>query len=635
MVISSVEPDRDSYRLYIPFHYPSNDGRTSHAVAVSTDFSKHVVSAYTVFLHLIIAETWAIFVILGLRMSVRSLRDIDIHHPNPPSHNTAVISVGILNSNGLKDIAFLALSYLWKLRKEASTRLKLVFWLVVVVIGLLADWGLPIVAAPYLVLGQAAPANPTQIFLPNYTLPSPDPLAQLKYDLDVSYLTTPSALRAVGSAQVANASVRSQVYVGNKEPLQDPNGESFRINYHYNITGQDFGLQDFPDLLLTVEGSCQTTYQYFDHSFVINGTDFGANNNVIGYTLPNSINIDQYTFPGQSLNVSTAIDGSKPLPYFIPISQDANNQTQYNFTYVLLLSTVGRHSISQGSDPFYLTANSTPPNQPFAVLPNRPVLSCWQVDSVINQGISYSYTALATELTTVQPTIASIMASSFGNKILELGYILGSAVLASASDSSIGPFFDAGAADIQADLSKLILTSYISTVNTFTDMTTFSTDNTNVNNYIPPQNLTDASRFVLFSTAVTALSIPMLISIPVIMVTWIGILFILKHCFQSHWFHVNAMRAQVLFRCLDALMNLMRELGLENEMKEKISEVQSGPHRFEQDVESCFNGTPTDQAVCIVPNHRGERVFWELNRTDQSEKAPAVRTVEVVNTLPD
>ena len=596
MVISSVEPDRNSYRLYIPFHFPSDSG-SSYAVAVSTEFGKNVVSTYTLFIRLIIAETWAILIILGLRMSVRSLRDTDAYHPNPPSHNTAVISVGILNSNGLKDIAILAVSYLWKLRREATTRLKLVLWLVVVVIGLVADWGLPIVAAPHLALGQAAPANPDQIFSPNYSSPtsnirSPsiqDQLANLKYELDLAYLTTPAALRAVGSAQVANASVRSQVYVGNKEPLQDPNGESFRINYHYNITGQDFGLQGLPGLQMNVEGSCQSSYQYFDRSYTVNN---GATNKIEL--------IDSYTITGRPpQNVSSALDGSRPIAYFYPIpAETTSTPTQYNLSYVLLFSTVGRTSFSQGTDPFYLTTNSTPNDPLFTVLPGRPVLTCWQADSIIYQGTAYSYLALESP-TTIPYTISSILVNSLIDKIVKLGGILGPSALASAANSAVGPYFDAGTADVQADLSRLILTSYISNMNTFTDLTTFSSTNTSaIPNLIPPQNLTDASRFVLFSTAVTALSIPMLIAVPVVMIIWIGILFILKHCFQSHWFHVNAMRAPVLFRCLD------------DEMRKNTPEVQGVTHKFKQDENSCFEGNPIQQPVCIIPRHQGENLFW-------------------------
>lgn len=597
MVISSVEPDRDTYRLYIPFHYPSS----GYGVAVSANFANNVVSAYTIFIQLIIVQTWGLLVLLGLRMSVRSLRDTDEPHPNPPSHNTALISVGILNSNGLEDIALLALGYLWKLRKEASTRSKLLFWLVMAVIGALAHWGLPIVAAPYLVLGQAAPVNPARIYSPDLS----GSTSNISIALNVANLITPAALRAVGSAQVANATVRDQVQIGNKEILKDlGDGESIlRINYGYSITGQDFGLQGFPDLQLTVEGSCQSDYQLFDQSFQVN-----------------DITTDMYTIPDQgpqnqnaSQNVSSAVDGSRPLAYFFLLSEN-DTSTQTNFSYLLLFSTVGRESFTQGSDPFYLTTNSTQgPDQAFVVLPGRPVLSCWQVDSLINRGISYSYQALQTP-TNLPITISSILVSNLAGKIVKLGSILGPSALASAADSSVGPFFDAGAADIKTDLSRLILTSYISTMNTFTDLTTFS-NTTAIPNLIPPQNLTDAARFVLFSTAVTALSIPMLIAVPVVMVVWIGVLFILKHCFQSHWLHLKAMGAEILFECLS------------NEMRKNDSRVQDDSH------EGMESG---NRPVFIIPKHKGEDLFWiktplSEQQPSPQEKAPPVEVVPSPN----
>jgi hypothetical protein len=68
-------------------------------------------------------------------------------------------------------------------------------------------------------------------------------------------------MRAVGGVGAAQASLADRVYI---ESVPIPIGDKpvIQLNYNYDITGLDFGLQKLSQLVQTVQGSCITEYNW-------------------------------------------------------------------------------------------------------------------------------------------------------------------------------------------------------------------------------------------------------------------------------------------------------------------------------------------------------------------------------------
>lgn len=81
-------------------------------------------------------------------------------------------------------------------------------------------------------------------------------------------LEVPSVLRAAGSVESVNSisDGNSSISVDRPETLPPDPGTSDpkqRINYRYRVTGEQLGLQHYPDLTLNVDGSCFTDYSWY------------------------------------------------------------------------------------------------------------------------------------------------------------------------------------------------------------------------------------------------------------------------------------------------------------------------------------------------------------------------------------
>ncbi|KAG0135095.1 hypothetical protein HOY82DRAFT_537028 [Tuber indicum] len=105
------------------------------------------------------------------------------------------------------------------------------------------------------------------------TIPYPDVAKYSRWDDDsarlaeLSSLTAPSALRAFGSIDAFDVTVRKRVKLQRVNPPgRRADKPSIGIEYHYNVTGVDMGLRTEPKLRLHVIGSCQTNYTWLENS---------------------------------------------------------------------------------------------------------------------------------------------------------------------------------------------------------------------------------------------------------------------------------------------------------------------------------------------------------------------------------
>ncbi|KAF4627479.1 hypothetical protein G7Y89_g10680 [Cudoniella acicularis] len=522
-VLALVAPSPD-YDVMKRFTMPTQHGPRA-AIAVTTEASKVLQSLYTLLLKMIVIQIWYLIVLAGIAISANPKKT--------RSHNISIANVIIWNAQASPlDIVKLMLKYI------AHISLFAVLWAFLAALAWAASIVLSLVVSPDLIIGQAAPVSLSAIYVPQFSSST----GTSSYSLRVNELATPSNLRAIGQAD--NLTANANVVVGKPISTTDPSSgvQIIQVDYSYGLTGVEFGLQNATELQLNVSGSCITDYGWF----------YGDDDST-------DILIDVYLKFGLGpfVNVSTA-DGGPPLctAYLGPAPAPSNSNT----TYGLVASTMTRKSFTAGTDPWYLTAPLNESDQygaGYAVLRQRPVLSCWQSDiwRYGNQQRSIGeldqLNALPLSLVTVFQRFLSVP------RIVNLVQALGTTALKSATGSQ-GFYFDAQTSNLHDDLQRLVLGAYAATRNTLQETTQFSKQYDDITNLVLGADgnpLPGTDNFVIYTTDVSALSIPMLITVPLIAFLLLGLVFLLTTsfpCYAWSWGYVEALKAAVLYSALDS-----------------------------------------------------------------------------------
>jgi hypothetical protein len=512
MVFTSLNPVRETYMLWRRFRMPTQHG-SKDAVAVEVKVGNQLISAYTFMLEHIVLLAWSIFVLLGLLISIKKYTH---DHPSRP------MSMDIWRKRASPfDILKLAFRHF---RKEKSTRWLIVPWLAIAVAFVVVKYTVPIIFAPYIQIGSAAPVRPEAIFVPSRNGTDGDITDQASdlLTMEVFELQVPSALRSAGNVDsvMNNKKTNGSVSVNQPEILQVlDNGEQvMRIGYQYNVTGLDLGLQYHPDLTLNVEGSCITDYTWWSFSDFDNPAFPGAYIDV--YNIFNDPNNTQAV---------SKYDGGPALAYF---SANPPIDTPTNATWCAIVSSVNRSSYWPSTDPWYRTGRNpllaenpqTAGLAPLMVMPQRPALSCWQNDVWAYRGHTGDISHLDAIPGLELPLgIRTILVDALGAPmIFTLGSYLRASSLKSASTADSG-IFDANSSSIFNDLQRLVFASYIATVNTLTETTLYPPDVDFLNDVTYNGDLLDGTAdFVVFSNDVVTLSVRALIIIPTVALTlWI------------------------------------------------------------------------------------------------------------------
>ncbi len=438
-------PDR--YLLYQRFSMPTHEGSVD-AVAVTFEASKILQAIYTLMLSMIVLEVWTLSVLAIMAFAVRRLRI---------THNVGVVNVAIWNAQSSPLAVAKAMMDYW-----ARIPCYSLIWTILALLAWVASILVSSFVSPRLIIAQAAPVNPNSVYVP--AVPS---IVTDQNVLQLFALGAPSNLRAIGALGTMNATTGKTLDADSttksavdfrKDPVSaaTPNGSPI-YHYSYNISGVDFGLQHAPDLSLFVQGSCRTEYGWHVSSKLDNRKNL----------------IDVYALPPeyQPMNVSIN-DGKQPMVSVHSIGPQED--TTGNTSFALVVSSVGRLSYTPSFDPWYLTEEKSDSNgQPlFRVLPQRPVLACWQNDIWSFRGQTKSRFQI-NEIAGLPPALIRIMAYSLTlPRIFDLTTSLGNSALKSAA-SPLGMYFDAEGSSTEADLQRLVFGSYIATKNTFSEATFF------------------------------------------------------------------------------------------------------------------------------------------------------------------
>jgi hypothetical protein len=491
MTFSALEPDPATYLLWRRFSMPTTGG-SRDAIAVPSNVANKLDSAYTFLVSMIVLHTWVLILLVLLSWYIRRRR----RRKHPIEIGTDIWNA---KSSPLEVAKLTAINFS-KQRHQWS----MLLWMALAFCILVANYAIPIEVAPYIILDNAAPVAADAIYVPSLVVEST--VNQLK----TFYLQAPSAFRAVGNAQTAIPSKNNQVSVDNPVLLQDlGDGEAImRVGYRYSVSGVDLGLQHYPDLVLNVEGSCTTDYGSFLQQSESDG-----------------VVVDTYVLwpdnPDYELAINVSLfDG--PMPQgFLRIGPPSPTGPPGNFTWAAVVSSLERLSVTEGTDPWYLT--SLVDGGPFyEVRGRRPTLSCWQNDVWSYKGHNSTIIGLnsgALPGLDLSGGLQTILESSLGEpRIVSLATQLGPQALASTA-TSLGQFFDAEESSFHNDIQRLVVASYVASANVLTESTLFAEDRLGIPNFIlgnDSQVLPGAANFVIWSSQVGTLSVRTLIIIPAI-----------------------------------------------------------------------------------------------------------------------
>ncbi|CUS12876.1 unnamed protein product [Tuber aestivum] len=364
----------------------------------------------------------------------------------------------------------------------------------------LTDFAMGIIVGGKLIVGNVAPANPDKVFYPDIdTLERQGDNTGL---LRVKSMKIDSAFRAMAATESPDPQARRKRVIIETADSPDRQTASLlsNLNYSYNVTGVDMGLQSDPKLMLRIKGACRTEY-----TWLVNTTEEG----------------DTYRLWGgnETYHIKPIAQPTTPpwLAFFHDEKQILDRSP--NFSYAIIANTAGRYSYTASQDPWYSTretqANDTLPHQ---VLPNRPVLNCWEtktwhlggkdVDSWrLNSLPNLKLHNLWSD--TVFPLEFELP------RIVSLGRALGISSLRMASYAS-EPFYviDAGSASMHGDFKRLVLGSWISSRNVLRDTTTYNHGNmVNLAQGGGDSVNASAARFVIQSKDVSTISVHLLYSV--------------------------------------------------------------------------------------------------------------------------
>ena len=483
---------------------------SSDAIAVEATVGHELNSAYTFLLDHIVLLVWSLSVISGLLVYIKVYK---ARHPHDPFSR----SLWARRSSPYS-ILKLTVKHLWK---SKSRDWWVLLWVLLALGFLVMKYTIPIIFAPFIIIDNAAPVAAQAIYVPSSN--NTDTLNEATKLLEYYALGFPAAFRAVGNIDTVKNTLPSTSLITVDRPkilppnssTNDPNQQ---ISYRYIVTGLDFGLQNYPDLKLNVEGSCRTEYSWYRGSFI--GLDTYVTQD--GYQLYND---------GSQSSMVYVNTNDSPAPvaqFFVNLVKSSGPAS--NLTWAAVISSVNRTSLWPSEDPWYKTGYAdTDTDQglvTYHVKPGRPALSCWQNDVWSYHGFNSSIINLTTAaLPGLELPLAlqDIFAHYLGApKIPSLGSQLGLSALQSAS-TSIETVFNASSSSLYNDLERLVFASYIATVNTLTETTLYNTGHSIPNDILANGQIPDGvDEFVIWSKDVITLSVKALIIIPVLTaVLWI------------------------------------------------------------------------------------------------------------------
>ncbi|KAK2809080.1 hypothetical protein FQN50_004133 [Emmonsiellopsis sp. PD_5] len=496
MVFPSLEQPRDTYHLLDRFSFPTEDG-FHDSIAVSSKSGDYIVAAYSLIVDAIFLQVWVALILLAIVLTNRFGRG---------EKNSFLAEVYYARESIFE--VFMVSAY----RVFTDPRVRPIWiglmWLVVALLGTALQKAMSVIITPSAHIGNGAPVSFDRIYIP---LPPDDPTLQI-----VAFeLEAPGYFRALGTSQVANESTTANILVNQTTlPGNGPNDSPrLRIDFGYNISSLEFGLQNYQELKLFMEGSCYTEYGWID-----------------GTSSEDGIFTDVYNLWGdesKSFSVNSN-DAQEPRLYVERRSMDP--EPSGNNSFVFIPSTLGRKSFTNSTDPWYKTSKALDERGRATILNGRPVLVCWQKDwwSYKDNNSTIADVDKLPGLETFAKGLGGVFRNLLINpKVADTATHLGSLALKSAT-TSLGITIDGKGSSMPSDLQRILLVSYISTQNLLLDTTLYPNDTSGVPNFIDKENR-DVADFIVYGSEISTLSIRFLIVIPALAIGMLVVVLLLEY----------------------------------------------------------------------------------------------------------
>lgn len=500
MVVSTANQLSSTYNLWQRFTFPSENGPRD-AVAVPNSVAEQLNSAYTLIIDMALVQFFTILFGVSLYFYMRRF--------DPRDRVTKLSPLAPTIWNKRSDLVDLIMET--GTTKENWKNPNVIMLLILFLILWVGVKATGVLVPPLLTLGTAAPVNPDAIYSPDRTGDSDAATAAL-FPLEV-----PRFIRALGST--VDEEIRKKVNVSQAKTIgQTGNGEKIlQIDYSYNATGADFGLQKYPELTLNVVGSCTTEYGWFNQTVPV-----AYDTKIIAVDLYNLFGIRNLSSSWDA----SLFDGREPVASFFVGNYTSGVLPFSNATWAAIVSSVNRSSFSPGIDPWYLTGpGSSDTGAAYMVLPARPALSCWEDNVWSYKGHNTSVGELSSTALPgfdISQDLQDIFLYVLGSPMIQaVGQHLQSSALLSTTTAS-NQIFDASSSSVHDDLERLVQAAYVATVNVLTDLTLYpvgaSREVRNVAQGDSGQTKDGISDFVVWSPEIKTLSTLVLIVIPSVFV---------------------------------------------------------------------------------------------------------------------
>ncbi|KAK4227408.1 hypothetical protein QBC38DRAFT_478059 [Podospora fimiseda] len=354
-------------------------------------------------------------------------------------------------------------------------------------------------------IGNTAPVRPSQARYPESPT-GPEMILQ-RFGL-----LAPAAMRALGSVEAAQVTLRSRVNIIQDTSLgTDPqSGEPiYELRYTYELSGVELGLRYGADISLAVSGSCRTQYGW---------SVTGGNQ---------SDEVDLYNLWGvQSVPISI---GDRDIRYaprasFRPHPEMVETSGS-NYLFAILVSSARRSSITPGSDPWYATEPRPTPDMRYNATHwmkrHRPVLDCQQRDTWTHRGqtLNSIYDLAKAPGLRLALSIVRVLELAFTTPaVVNLGNAAGESALRSRTTSPNG-VIDAKESTMYSDMERLLLAAFVASRSTLTDAAMFPDFGKYPNVFMAgtADPKPGAEDFVVSSPGIQTFSLAGLIALPLVL----------------------------------------------------------------------------------------------------------------------
>lgn len=467
---------KSAYMLWKPFDMPTPNG-TAWAIALPSDHAKFLNASLSVVYTVIFSWLWgliaaAVIYSVPRRFTRRRLVAL-VALRNASSPWSALQAFAAFTSESMG-------CFRPKRHGQPSTLIDSLFGLVFAAICLVvvtASITMGIIGPPFLQIGNVAPVTPSVLFYPQ-SQNIRSPAAYRAFFGDAS-------IRALSSVAVFPDEIWSPIVQVQGDPAIAAHGTDkdkepmYGLTYSYNITGVELGLIHSLDLTLRVRGGCRTEYRWLNKSRSGKNLDhydlFGDTTNTFGVNLTppylTSMPKTSFTLKSQAANRAEVLEG--------------------NVSYAVVTTMAHRRSEQSGNDPWYLTElrpeeemkDLAETKYPFRVKSGRPALSCWHQDtwsccggeSLIGVFQFQNKTRLG-----IPTVVKDVMTSALVFPPMQrIGENSGMSALTSLISSLMAKdgIINADSANIYQDMKRLIIASYITTLNTLAYSTRFKPSN--------------------------------------------------------------------------------------------------------------------------------------------------------------